>query len=199
MKHLLLIPLTFVLLAQVTVAARTQELPNNPQPVKPGDSGWSRVRDLARGDEIHIETAGGMHQACRFGGATEDFLFCDSPFDTSGEGGYQLNRADVERVRSDDFRRNRCIIVVAAMGAGFLAAYAGHRSDPQDERVVDGLIGAGMGALLGSLPGQLVAHLIPNRVVYRQPRQERKTRASARPVTSQIKPNAPATDRKSVV
>ena len=178
MKYLFLIPLTFVLPALLPASAPAQVLPDNPQPVKSQVNGWNRVRDLRRGDEIYIQTAGGMHQACRFGGATEDYLFCDPLFDGASEGGYRLDRAEVEKIRIGHEERNRCIIVAAATGAGFLATYAGHGSDTQDLRVVYSFIGAGMGTLFGSLVARPIAHFIPASSFYRQPAQDRKARSS---------------------
>jgi hypothetical protein len=178
-------------------SAPAQELPDNPQLTKPGDSGWNRVRDLARGDEIYIQTAGGIHQVCRFGGATGDYVFCDPLFDSSGEGRYRIDRAEVEKIRLEP--RRWSLKESAGVGAaiGFVLPLVTHRATDPMPRVIEAPICAGIGALAGLVLSPVissVSQLIPGRLVYRQPRQERKPRASAGHVPSQINPNAAATE-----
>jgi hypothetical protein len=184
MKHLLLIQLTFVLLGILPVAARSQELPDTPQPAKPGDSGWNRVRGLARGDEVYIQTAGGMHQVCRFGGATEDYLFCDPLFDGMSEGGYRLNRAEVEGIRLEPRRWSLKRSVGVGAAVGFALPLVAHRASDPVPRAIEAPIIAGVGAFAGLVLSPVISsvcQLIPGKLVYRQPRQKRKPRASAGP------------------
>ena len=160
MKRFLWIPIAIALLPASGLA---QALPDNPAPSTSGSSDWNRVQDLANGEEISVARHGELSVPCRFNGATNDSLFCDSFY--SGRE-YRFDRADVDRIRSDDKRRNFVIVVGAFTVAGFIWGVATPRNNGT-ARALDGFAGGAAGALAGLVVGVPVSLLIPGRLVYR--------------------------------
>jgi hypothetical protein len=170
-KHFFSIVLLSLVLLPAT--AWTQTLPDNPEPARTPSAGWVRIQDLARGEEINVARGGTFSVPCRFAGATDKELFCDSLF--SGRE-YRFSRAEVERVRMDDKRRNMRILVGSFAAAGLILGVAGPRSaNDVTPRALEGLAGAGIGALAGLVVSVPAAFLIPGRLVYRHSPAEGKT------------------------
>jgi len=160
MKRLYLL----LLLIVVPAAAWAQALPNAPQPGSADDASWSHVEGLNRGDQIMVSRpGGGFSTPCRFAGATDGMLFCDAVY---GDPEYKFPRADITKIRRDDKRRNMRIVIGSFAAAGFIAGVA---VPPQagPPRIVNGMIGAGVGAFGGLLVSLPVALLVPGRLVYR--------------------------------
>jgi hypothetical protein len=162
-KHFFIIVLVGLTLLPPT--ARTQTLPDNPEPAPEPPAGWVRVQDLARGEEITVAKGGMFSVPCRFAGATDNELFCDSMF--SGRE-YRFRREEIGRVRMDDKRRNMRILVGSFAAAGLVWGIVAP-PNPNDgtPRAVSGLGGAAIGALAGLVVSVPAAFLIPGRLVYR--------------------------------
>lgn len=165
--------IVFLGLALMPAAARTQTLPDNPEPARTSSAGWTRVQDLARGEQIVVAAGGTYSVPCRFAGATDKELLCDSLF--SGRE-YRFNRTEVEHVRMDDKRRTLHILVASFAVAGLVWGVANPApSGNSAPRFVDGLAGAGIGALVGLVVSVPAALLIPGRLVYRHPPSDDRT------------------------
>jgi len=146
----------------------TQALPDNPAPNPSDSAGWNRVGDLARGEEITVSTPGDRSLHCLFAGATNQDLFCASPF---SERELRFNRADIEKIRMDQSRRNFWTIIGAsAIGVGLWSGIGSLKSHDSQTAVADGLAGTAIGALLAFIPAETVKafHLIPGKLIYRQ-------------------------------
>jgi len=164
-------------LALLPAAAWTQALPDNPEPAATPSAGWARVEDLPRGEQITVAGAGTYSLPCRFTGATDNDLFCDSMF--SGRE-FRFNRAEVERVRMDGKRRNMRILIGSFAAAGLIWGVAAPPpTGSTAPRFVDGLAGAGIGALAGWAVSVPAAFLIPGRLIYRHSPAYGKTLPSA--------------------
>ena len=162
-KHLF--PFVLLCLALLPGTAWAQALPDNPEPAQKPYAGWVRVQDLARGEEITVARGGTFSVPCRFAGATDNDLFCDSLF--SGRE-YRFGRAEVERVRMDDKRRNMKILIGSFAAAGLIWGVAGPRSaSDTTPRALSGLAGAGIGAFAGLFVSIPAVFLIPGRLLYR--------------------------------
>lgn len=173
-----------IAIALLPAAGLAQALPDNPQPATSGASGWNRVQDLANGEGISVARRGERSVPCRFAGATDESLFCDS-FYTGRP--YQFDRVDVKRVRRDDKRRNLTIVLGSFTAAGFIwgVATPPERGTP---RMLDGVAGAALGAMAGVIVGVPSSLLIPGRVVYRQRVSDRKMRSPSLKTTPQPAP-----------
>ncbi|HXR38760.1 MAG TPA: hypothetical protein VN776_06690 [Terracidiphilus sp.] len=177
MKNKFCSSIIVLLFALLPAAAGAQALPDNPEPARADSSGWSRVQDLANGEEIDVAHGRSHAVPCRFAGATDDDLFCESLF--SGRE-YRFSRAEVESVRMEDKRRNMRILIGTFAAAGFIWGVAAPPSgDNGTPRFLVGLGGAGIGALAGCAVSLPAAFLIPGRLVYRRPPLEHKPSASA--------------------
>ena len=170
MKHLLWI---LIAISILPVAARSQALPDSPEPAKPDVGDWNRVADLARDEEITVARTGGFTQRCRFDGAIPDRLFCYRSYPFSDERSFQIDRAEVKTIRLDQTRRNLRIIVGSAAAAGFVAGAALPKPRGNEyPRYLRGLGGAAIGTLAGFVVAVPVELLIPGKVIYRKPRTE---------------------------
>jgi hypothetical protein len=172
---------SFVLLslALLPTAVRTQTLHDNPEPVRARSADWDRVQDLARGDGITVARAGTYSVPCRFVGATDNELFCDSMF--SGRE-YRFSRAEVERVRMEDKRKNMRILIGSFAAAGLVWGVATPPpTGSTAPRVVDGLAGAALGGFVGLIVSVPAAVLIPGRLIYRHSPSYAKTGHPAPP------------------
>jgi hypothetical protein len=137
-----------------------------------GTADWNRVRELARDEEI-VVNARGQSFRCIFNGATDEMLFCDSPYGWGNARAYRIQRAEVKQIRLEQSRRNMKLAIGATAAAGFIwGAVKG--SNPSSgstyPRVVVGLAGAALGALAGFVVA-LPAAFIPGRLVYRRASQ----------------------------
>ena len=192
MKYLLWI---LIAISMLPDAARTQALPDNPEPAKPDASGWNRVEELARDEEITVARSGKFTQRCRFDGATPDRLFCYKSYPFSEERSFQIDRAEVESVRLDQSRRNFHIIVGSAAAAGFVAGAALPKPRGSEyPRYIRGIGGAALGTLAGFVVAVPVELLIPGKLIYRQPQTGPDSHPSAKPAPNQSNPNAAPTE-----
>jgi len=107
---------------------------------------------------------GSHSEPCRFAGATDNDLFCDSLY--SGRE-YQFKRSEISAVRMDDKRRNLRIVIGGFAAAGLIWGVA-KQPNPGVPRAVDGLAGAALGGLAGCVVSVPASLLIPGRVVFRQ-------------------------------
>jgi hypothetical protein len=181
-----------LVLLPATLAA--QALPDNPEPAgsnsaRTGSADWGRVQGLANGEAITVGRPGGPSVRCQFAGATSDSLFCDS-FYTQRQ--YRFNRAEVERVRSDDKRRNVRIVVGALTAAGFTWGVteppSSHDGIP---RFLAGFAGAGLGAITGVALALPTALLIPGKLIYRHSRRDGNSPTTATSAEQAPAPSGP--------
>jgi hypothetical protein len=148
-----------------------QALPDAPNPTDA--TGWNRVGDLARGEEIMVARSGGLSIPCRFAGATNTQLFCDSLF---SEREMRFNRADIEKVRQDQSRRDFWTIIGGgAVGVGLWTGISSVKTHDSRTAVAEGVAGAAIGAFLAFIPAEAVKafHLIPGRLIYRKTAREK--------------------------
>jgi hypothetical protein len=160
----------------------SQTLPDNPAPHSADAGGWTQVGDLARGDEIMVTRSGGPSIPCRFAGATNGELFCESLF---SEREMRFNRSDIEKVRMDQSRRDFWVIIGGgAVGVGLWAGISSVKTHDSGTAVAEGVVGTAVGAFLAFIPAETVRafHLIPGRLVYR--RTARENSASTGSMTS---------------
>lgn len=151
-------------LVVLPAAATAQALPDNPQPAATTAADWSRVQDLANGEDIMVARGAGFAVPCQFAGATKDYLFCDSIYSRRE---YRFDRSQVQRIRMDDKRRNMHILIGGLAAVGFIWGVAAPTGDG-NSRIVDSLVGAGAGAFAGVVLSLPVALLIPGRTVFHQ-------------------------------
>ena len=175
MKHVSLVSLVIAL---GSAAAGAQTLPDNPSPTTPGTAGWSRLGNLARGEEITVAQTGQYSLHCRYAGATDDYLFCDEAVPWTSNSSYRIERAEIENVRMDQSRTvARMIVCGGAIAGGLWFGISSSKSDNTQISVASGLLGAGVGALITFIPAETVKvfHLIPGRLVYREALPNRKS------------------------
>jgi hypothetical protein len=170
-----------MVIAAVTLGARAQKLPDAPQPAPTGAADWSRVKDLANGEEIVVSRPGGFGVPCAFAGASDQTLFCESLY-----GGRErtFDRAGIDVVRRNDKHRTFRIVVGSFAAAGFIWGVATPPGVNGAPRGLNGLAGAAVGGLAGlavSLPAML---LIPGRLVYRHARPDHGTQIE--PVSARV-------------
>ena len=149
--------------SQLTLLASTQALPNTPLP-----SDWNRVQQLANGDGIRVDAGNRGKRLCRFAGATDDTIFCDSyPFLFRGSQ-FQVARDAIVEIRHDDMRRNFRIITGSFLAAGFLFGVCDSAlSKDGTPRIVNGLAFGAVGGFAGMVVSVPAVFLIPGRLVYR--------------------------------
>jgi hypothetical protein len=171
-----------ILMGLLPAAMEAQALPDAPSPAD--GSGWNRVGDLARGDEIMIARSGRLSVPCRYAGATNDEIFCESLFN---EREMRFSRADIEKIRMDRSRRDFWIVIGGgAVGIGLWTGISSLKSHDSRTAVAEGLAGTAVGALLAFIPAETVRafHLIPGRLIYR--RKAREGSASANSMTENL-------------
>jgi hypothetical protein len=158
-------------LALLPASLAAQALPDNPNPAPRETSGWTRVQNLANGQQITVARPGGESVPCIFAGATTDYLFCNSLY--SGRE-YRFNRAQVARIRMDDKYRNMRILIGGLAVTGLIWGVATPPSNGTP-RALDGLVGAAAGAFAGLVVSFPIALMIPGRTVFHQSNSKRNT------------------------
>jgi hypothetical protein len=183
-----------IAIALLPAAGWAQALPNNPEPARSGAADWNRVEGLANGQPITVARQGEPSVRCQFTGATSDSLFCDSFYRQTQ---YRFDRADVERVRSNDKRKNLTIMIGSLMAAGFIWGVA---TPPEKgtPRLVTGFAGAAAGALVGTVVAVPAALLIPGRLIYRQHAKQRSSAPTATTQSTPLKPYFEESESSSV-
>lgn len=159
MKGLILIALTFL-----PAAAGAQAYPDNPAPQAPSatepaspaplpDAEWRRVQRIVHGQPILVSSTYGPPLHCRFAGATDAYLFCDSPGSPDGSG-YRIERATVLAVEPEMVRPPRReghpIYIGCIVGAGFAFGISAARDKSGSDAVGVGVVAASMVALVGA-------------------------------------------------
>jgi hypothetical protein len=165
-----------MLMGLLPAAMAAQALPDAPNPVDA--TGWNRVGDLARGDEIRVARTGGPSVLCVFAGATNEDLFCESLF---SEREMRFNRADIAKIRMDQSRIDFWTIIGGgAIGVGLWAGISSVKTQDSRTAVAEGLAGTAVGAFLAFFPAETVRafHLIPGRLIYRRKPSEGSTTAN---------------------
>jgi hypothetical protein len=140
-------------------------LPDNPDPAAQRTLPmWDRIEHLPRGQKIKISYGSGPWNRCRFGGATDVYLFCEPDDDSDQARTRQVDRAAIRDFKFDhDERNGRLIFTGITVGTGlWLGIYSAQKShaDPEAAGVLGGLIGAGMGALVAVPMSCLSGHCV---------------------------------------
>jgi hypothetical protein len=164
-------------MALLPAALAAQALPDAPNPADA--TGWNRVGELARGDEIMVARGRGPSMPCRFAGATNEDLFCESLF---SQREMRFKRVDIEKIRLDQSRRDFWTIIGGgAVGVGLWAGISSVRTHDSRTAVAEGLAGTAVGAFLAFFPAETVRafHLIPGRLIYRRVTREKSTPADS--------------------
>ncbi len=127
------------------------------------DKGWSRVLELAQGDEITVKTARTGNLRCNFTGATDSELYCElraaAAVPLIGGRKYAFARAEIIKVRRRHFNRNFKATVAASAGIGCALGWVS--GGPI------GCLAVGFGgALVGGVLGITVWYWLPGNVIY---------------------------------
>jgi hypothetical protein len=152
-----------MLMGLLPASMAAQALPDAPTPADAAS--WNNVNNLARGQEITVARSG-LSIRCRFAGATNDDLFCESIY-TDRE--IRFNRADVEKIRLDQSRRNFWTVIGGgAVGGGLFFGISSLKTHDSATAVSEGVDGAAIGAFLAFIPAETVRafHLIPGKLIY---------------------------------
>lgn len=151
-------------------AAQSRAEAGHAAPVPLDLSGWNRIGDLRDGQKIVVSLLSGFPMHCTFRGITDRSLFCEQRglllgFDTS-----EIGRDDIARVRTDDYPRDRGIVMAVLGGAGLVEGAAAPTTPDTGamragQALLLGAIGAGVGYAV-SLP---IAVFAPGKTIYRRP------------------------------
>lgn len=183
MRYLLWI---LIAISMLPVAARSQALPDNPEPAKPDVSGWNRVADLDRDKPISVSRTGGHTFRCHFDEATGDSLLCYSSSPWRSDRSFKFDRSQIKTVRLDQSRRNFMITTGAtAAASGIFIGLHAARHGNAITGVFGGAIGSSIGFAAGGIVAIPVAFLIPGKLIYRQPSPGWDAHSSTTPVASQ--------------
>ena len=112
---------------------------------------WDSIEHLPRGEKIKISYGRGSWEHCRFAGATDAYLYCDSE-DFDRVQIRQIDRVAISDFKFDhDARNGRLIVtgmaVVGGISLGFINQKA--RTDPEAAGTLGALGGTALGALAG--------------------------------------------------
>jgi hypothetical protein len=158
MRHLLILLTVLLVLLLMAFNARGQtpppaNPPDAPQPApyaQPPDPRWSRIQQLAIGQEILVYSTYGPPLRCRFTGATDAYLFCE-PSDSPASAGYRLDRASVINVQIARTVHNWHPAWISSMIAGGLVVgITATVNNNAGDSARDGLIAAGVVGLIGA-------------------------------------------------
>jgi hypothetical protein len=166
-----------MLMGLLPASMAAQALPDAPNTAEA--TGWTRVGDLARGEEIAVARGGGNSVHCLFAGATSENLFCDSPY---SDREMRFNRADIDKIRMDQSRRDFWTIIGGgAVGGGLWIGISSLKTHDSGTAVSEGLAGAAIGAFLAFIPAETVRafHLIPGKLVYHRAARDKSASTGA--------------------
>jgi hypothetical protein len=147
--------------------------PPTPQapPAPPDMTGWNRVGELRDGQRIIVSIGSGFPIHCVFRGTTDHSLFCDSGNLFPGFYQREIAREDVTWLRTDNYPRDRGIVmgVLGTAGAVFGGASAPSSESAAlkvDSALLFGLIGTGAG-YIAATP---IAFFMPGKTIYALPK-----------------------------
>jgi len=159
--------------AVIAAEAIGQALPDSPQtqPAAPDMSGWNHVGYLRDGQRIIVSVGSGIPMHCIFRGITDKSLFCDTGNLMLGFYKREIARDDVTWLRTDNYPRDRGIVmgVLGTSGVIFGATTLQSSSSAAlktDSALLFGSIGVGVGYVI-SWP---IALFMPGNTIYDQPR-----------------------------
>jgi hypothetical protein len=140
-------------------------------PAAPDMTGWNRVSELHDGQRIIVSTGSGIPMHCVFRGTTDHSLFCDSGNLLLGFYRREIARDEVTWLRTDNYPRDRGIVmgVLATAGVVFGAASAPSSETAAlkvDSALLFGLVGTGVG-YVAAIP---IAFFLPGKTIYALPK-----------------------------
>jgi hypothetical protein len=141
------------------------------QPVAPDMSGWNRVGEMRDGQRIIVSVGSGIPMHCVFRGITDHSLFCDSGNLLLGFNKREIARDDVTWLRTDNYPRDRGIVMGVLGGAGVvLGAASPTTPDTGALRAWQAALLGGVGAGVGYVAALPIAFFLPGKTIYTQPR-----------------------------
>jgi hypothetical protein len=146
-----------------------QASPQTP-PVAPDMSGWNRVSEMRDGQRIIVTVGSGIPMHCVFRGITDHSLFCDSGNLLLGFNKREIARDDVTWLRTDNYPRDRGIVMGVLGGAGVvLGAASPTTPDTGALRAWQAALLGGVGAGVGYVAAIPIALFLPGKTIYAQP------------------------------
>jgi hypothetical protein len=137
----------------------------------PDMTGWNRVGELRDGQRIIVSVGSGFPIHCVFRGITDHSVFCDTGNLLLGFYKREIARDEVTWLRTDNYPRDRGIVmgVLGTAGVVFGAASAPSSETAAlkvDSALLFGLVGTGVG-YVAAIP---IAFFLPGKTIYALPK-----------------------------
>ena len=160
-----------ILAAQAVAQTLPEQTTPQTAPNAPDMSGWNRVGELRDGQRIIVSVGSGIPIHCVFRGTTDHSLFCDTGNLLLGFYKREIARDDVAWLRTDNYPRDRGIVmgVLGTLGVIFGATTLPSSSTAAlktDSALLFGTIGVGVG-YVAALP---IAFFLPGKTIYALPK-----------------------------
>jgi hypothetical protein len=143
-------------------------------PSAPDMSGWNRVGELRDGQRIIVSTGSGFPIHCVFRGTSDHSLFCDTGNLLLGFYRREIARDEVTWLRTDNYPRDRGIVMGVLGGAGVvLGAASPATPDNGALRGINAILLGSFGAGVGYVAAIPIAFVMPGKTIYALPRPPR--------------------------
>jgi hypothetical protein len=150
--------------------SRESSGPQTP-PAAPDMTGWNRVAELRDGQRIIVSVGSGIPMHCVFRGTTDHSLFCDTGNLLLGFYQREIARDDVTWLRTDNYPRDRGIVMGVLGGAGvILGAASPATPDSAPGRGLNAILLGSIGAGVGYVAALPIAIFLPGKTIYALPR-----------------------------
>jgi hypothetical protein len=133
----------------------------------PDMTGWNRIGELSYGQRIIVSTGSGFPIHCAFRGITDHSLLCDQGSLLLGLNQREIARDQVAWLRTDNFPRDRAIIMGSTAGA--CAVLGAVTADAGSPRVLGAVLGGSLGVGIGAIASVPIALSMPGKTIYMQP------------------------------
>jgi hypothetical protein len=152
--------------AVFAVEAVAQTPPNTPDM-----TGWNRVGNLPDGQRIIVSLGSGFPIHCIFHGITDHSLYCERANLLLGFDMREIARDDVAWLRTDNYPRDRAVVMTALGGAGVVVgATSPATPDTGAMRAWQAVLLGGIGAGVGYVISTPIALFMPGKTIYTQPK-----------------------------
>jgi len=190
---------TLVICVGAVVAAEAigQTLPEQTSPqtptTAPDMSGWNRVGELRDGQRVIVSVGTGFPLHCVFRGTTDHSLFCDTGNLLLGFYKREIARDDVAWLRTDNYPRDRGIVMGVLGGAGVvLGAASPATPDTGALRGINAILLGSFGAGVGYVVATPIAFFLPGKTIYALPRPPRAAHLRSHLKRRPAEPSEPA-------